>query len=156
MIVFRGRPAMYSKAATPGNLIFGNVVVPPALVRQPTVWPKDKEPPGPPIDLANMRRQGVRTLIAYCLNDACRHQALVEVWSYPANTEIAYFERRSRKKNSGPKCRFASVSFDLYDRGMHWRNPGAVRRPPGFIEPCACRPTGASCCAARCWRLARW
>jgi hypothetical protein len=35
-----------------------------------------KHPPGPPMDLANMRRQGVRSLIAYCLNDSCRHQAL--------------------------------------------------------------------------------
>ena len=41
-----------------------------------------------------MRRQGVRRLIAFCLNDACRHQALIEVWSYPPETEIAYFKRR--------------------------------------------------------------
>jgi hypothetical protein len=26
-----------------------------------------------------MRRQGVRNLIAYCLNDACRHQAIIDV-----------------------------------------------------------------------------
>jgi transposase len=50
--------------------------------------------PGPPMDLDNMRKQGVTRLIAYCLNDACRRQALIEVWSYPANTEIAYFKRR--------------------------------------------------------------
>jgi hypothetical protein len=37
--------------------------------------------------LGNMRKQGVRRFIAYCLNDACRHQALIEVWSYPASTE---------------------------------------------------------------------
>ena len=53
-----------------------------------------KHEPGPAMDLENMRRQAVRSLIAYCLNDACRHQALIEVWSYPANTEIAYFRRR--------------------------------------------------------------
>ena len=53
-----------------------------------------KHEPGPPMDLENMRRQGVRHLIAYCLNDACRHQALIEVWSYPAETEIAYFKDR--------------------------------------------------------------
>jgi hypothetical protein len=35
-----------------------------------------KHPPGPPMDLANMRRQGVHHLVAYCLNDSCRHQAL--------------------------------------------------------------------------------
>jgi hypothetical protein len=34
-----------------------------------------KHPPGPPMDLANMRAQGVHHLIAFCLNDACRHQA---------------------------------------------------------------------------------
>jgi hypothetical protein len=31
-----------------------------------------KHPPGPPMDLANMRRQGVHHLIAYCLNGSCR------------------------------------------------------------------------------------
>jgi hypothetical protein len=35
-----------------------------------------KHEPGPLMDLANMRRQGVRSLIACCLNDACRHSAL--------------------------------------------------------------------------------
>jgi hypothetical protein len=40
---------------------------------------EDKHEPGSPMDLANMRRQGVRSLIAYCLNDACRHQAVIEV-----------------------------------------------------------------------------
>jgi hypothetical protein len=33
------------------------------------------------MDLANMRREGVRNLIAYCLNDSCRHQALIDVSS---------------------------------------------------------------------------
>ena len=38
-----------------------------------------KHPPGPPTELANMREQGVRNLIGYCLNDACRHSALIDV-----------------------------------------------------------------------------
>jgi hypothetical protein len=33
-------------------------------------------------------------LIASCLNDACRHTALIEVWSYPVETEIPYFKSR--------------------------------------------------------------
>jgi hypothetical protein len=33
--------------------------------------------------LGNMRELGVQRLIASCLNDACRHTALIEVWSYP-------------------------------------------------------------------------
>jgi hypothetical protein len=40
-------------------------------------------PPGPPMDIANMRRQGVHHLIAFCLNDACRHQALIDVSRSP-------------------------------------------------------------------------
>jgi hypothetical protein len=34
--------------------------------------------------LGNMRGLGVRRLIASCLNDACRHTALIDVWSYAA------------------------------------------------------------------------
>ena len=47
-----------------------------------------KRPPGPAMTLGNMRELGVKRLIASCLNDACRHTALIEVWSYPAETEI--------------------------------------------------------------------
>ena len=50
--------------------------------------------PGPPMDLANMRRQGVRDLVAYCLNDSCLHQALIEVSDYPDEVEILYFKPR--------------------------------------------------------------
>jgi hypothetical protein len=39
--------------------------------------------PGPPMTLGNMRQEGVRNLIGYCLNDACRHQAVIDVSSYP-------------------------------------------------------------------------
>jgi ATP dependent DNA ligase domain len=44
--------------------------------------------------LGNMRDLGVQRLIASCLNPACRHTALIEVWSYPADTEIPYFKSR--------------------------------------------------------------
>jgi hypothetical protein len=50
-----------------------------------------KHPPGPPMDLANMRRQGVHHLIAYCLNDSCRHQALIDVSSFSADTPVPWF-----------------------------------------------------------------
>ena len=45
--------------------------------------------------LGNMRELGVTRLIASCLNDACRLAALIEVWSYPAETEIPYFKAAS-------------------------------------------------------------
>jgi hypothetical protein len=37
---------------------------------------------GPPMTLGNMRALGVQNLIASCLNDACRHQALIDVSKY--------------------------------------------------------------------------
>jgi hypothetical protein len=55
---------------------------------------KAKHPAGPPMTLGNMRAFGVQRLIASCLNNECRHQTLIEVWSYPAATEIPYFQRR--------------------------------------------------------------
>jgi hypothetical protein len=36
--------------------------------------------------LGNMRQLGVQRLIASCLNDACRHTALIDVFSYPAES----------------------------------------------------------------------
>jgi hypothetical protein len=53
---------------------------------------KPKHPPGPPMSLGNMRALGVARLGGIALNDACRHTALIEVWSYPAETEIPYFK----------------------------------------------------------------
>jgi hypothetical protein len=54
---------------------------------------KPEQPAGPAMTLGNMRDLGVQRLIASCLNDACRHTALIDVWSYPAETEIPYFRR---------------------------------------------------------------
>jgi hypothetical protein len=34
---------------------------------------------GPPMTLGNMHEQGVHHLIAFCRNDACRHQAVIDV-----------------------------------------------------------------------------
>ena len=42
-----------------------------------------------------MRELGVTRLMASCLNGACQHTALIEVWSYPAATEIPYFKAAS-------------------------------------------------------------
>ena len=44
--------------------------------------------------LGNMRELGVQRLIASCLNDACRHTALIDVSSYPAETEVPWFRTR--------------------------------------------------------------
>jgi hypothetical protein len=44
--------------------------------------------------LGNMRELGVQRLIAYCLNDVCRHTVLIDESSYPAETEVPSFGRR--------------------------------------------------------------
>jgi hypothetical protein len=46
--------------------------------------------------LANMRCLGVQHLIACCLDDASRHAALIDVSSYPDDTEIPLFLRRAK------------------------------------------------------------
>jgi hypothetical protein len=44
--------------------------------------------------LGNMRRLGVHRLVASCLNDAFRHIALIDVFSYPADIEVPSFRPR--------------------------------------------------------------
>jgi hypothetical protein len=44
--------------------------------------------------LGNMRHLGVQRLVADCLNDACRHQGLIDVSKYPDNTEVLWFRQR--------------------------------------------------------------
>ena len=41
-----------------------------------------------------LRRLGVQNLVACCLNDACLHTALIDVSSYPADTEVPWFRSR--------------------------------------------------------------
>ena len=47
--------------------------------------------------LGNMRALGVQRLIAFCHNHACRHSALLDVSSYPAETEVPYFRSLTLK-----------------------------------------------------------
>jgi len=53
--------------------------------------------------LGNMRELGVNRLIASCLNDACRHQDLVDVSNYPADTEVPWFRSRVKCGSRGNK-----------------------------------------------------
>jgi len=54
-----------------------------------------RHPPGPPMMLGNMRRLGVQRLVAYCLNDACRHQGLIGVSKFPDDVEVPSFAWQS-------------------------------------------------------------
>jgi hypothetical protein len=44
--------------------------------------------------LGNVRHLGVQRLLASCLNDACRHEGLIDVSSYPTDTEVPWFRSR--------------------------------------------------------------
>lgn len=52
----------------------------------------NRHEPGPPMDLANMRRQGVHHLIAFCLNHSRRHQAPIDVSKYADDVEVPSFQ----------------------------------------------------------------
>jgi hypothetical protein len=62
--------------------------------------------------LGNMRELGVHHLVAYCLNDACRHQALIDVSSYPDDVEVPSFQRRIKCGKCGRRGRWVDVRPD--------------------------------------------
>jgi hypothetical protein len=81
------------------------------------------------MDLANMRRQGVHRLIAYCLNDSCRHQGLIDVSSYPGDTEIGYFKRKVVCAKCGARGNRIDVRPNWHEKpGMpvDWRGNDAM------------------------------
>ena len=46
---------------------------------------------------------GVQNLVAFCLNDACRHQALSDVSTCPAETDVPSFRPRVKCGGRGNK-----------------------------------------------------
>jgi hypothetical protein len=91
---------------------------------------------GPPMTLGNMRALGVHRLVAYCLNPSCRHTTLIDVSSYPAETEVPSLGRRAVCGKCGGR-RFdvrpnSKVQFRR-DVGMRWqrRTLGAGGRSGG-------------------------
>jgi len=53
-----------------------------------------KQPHGPPMTLGNMRELGVQRLLVSCLNQACGHEVVFDVSSYPGDMEIRSLARR--------------------------------------------------------------
>jgi transposase len=72
------------------------------------------------MDLANMRAQGVHTLIAYCLNDSCRHQAVIDVSEYPGDTPVPWF----RSKVTCKKCGARNNRIDVHP---NWKEADPVQ-----------------------------
>jgi hypothetical protein len=62
-----------------------------------------KRPAGPPVTLGNMYENGVRHLMAFCHNDACRHQAVIDVSIYRPDTPIPGFRPRVKCGKCGGK-----------------------------------------------------
>ena len=54
-----------------------------------------------PMDLANMRENGVHSIVVYCLD--CDHRADVNVDQYPAHWSVKSFEGRMRCGNCKSK-----------------------------------------------------
>jgi hypothetical protein len=59
--------------------------------------------------LANMYRQGVRHLIAFCHNDACRHQGVIDVSNYPPETPVPWFQTKIKCSECGQRGRWVDV-----------------------------------------------
>ena len=55
-------------------------------------YTSSKSEPGPPMDLANMRENGVRSIAVYCLD--CNRRADVNVDNFAGDLPVKSFERR--------------------------------------------------------------
>lgn len=60
-----------------------------------------KLPAGPPMDLANMRCNGVRSLLCWCLS--CRREAVVNVDDQPGHLAVKSFQARMVCSNCGSR-----------------------------------------------------
>jgi hypothetical protein len=78
--------------------------------------------------LGNARELGGERLVAYCLNDACRHVALIDISSFAADTEVRSFRSRVKCGKCGgrgnkidvrPNCKQQPPSESL--TGEQWR-----------------------------------
>ncbi len=55
------------------------------------------------MDLANMRRHGVRGLSVACLNHSCRHELIFSADEYPDDTKLSWFRSRMVCSKCGGK-----------------------------------------------------
>jgi hypothetical protein len=70
---------------------------------------KSNHPPGSPMTLGNVRHLGVHRLVATCLNDACRHQGLIDVSKYPDDTDVPSFASKVVCAKCGARGRHIDV-----------------------------------------------
>jgi hypothetical protein len=77
--------------------------------------------------LGNMHELGVQHLIAYCLNDACRHQALIDVSKYSDEK----YRRFSAERSAGS----AAASALILGRENIHRGRGRSRAAYARLSP---------------------
>ena len=80
-------------------------------------------------------------LIAFCLNDACRHQALTDVSSYPAETEVPWFKNRVKCNKCGGRAATRSTCARTGKRHLAHRTTGPGGRLCRVVSEC---PAGAT------------
>ena len=82
-----------------------------------------------------MRRQGVHHLIAYCLNDACRHQAIIDVSSCPGDTLVPWFRSKVKCAKCGARGNRIDNAAELEGSAGHGRTMPLARQnaPAAFL-----------------------
>jgi hypothetical protein len=70
-----------------------------------------KQPTAPPMTLGNMREHGVYRLLVSCLNQQCRHEALIDVSSYPDDMEVRSLARRMICSKCGGESAFVRPNW---------------------------------------------
>jgi hypothetical protein len=66
--------------------------------------------------LDNMRHLGVQRLLASCLNDACRHQGLVDVSKFSGDTEVPRFASKIVCAKCGARGRHIDVRLNWQEQ----------------------------------------
>ena len=78
--------------------------------------------------LGNMRRLGVQRLVATCLNDACRHQELIDVSKYADDVEVSFFAAKVVYAKCGARGRHIDVRPNWKEQAPQQSLTGKVWR----------------------------
>jgi hypothetical protein len=76
---------------------------------------------GPPTTLGKMRELSAQHLIGFCHNDACRHQALIDMSDCPDTLEVRWFQQRAKCSKCGGK---------RVDVRPNWKDAGYADQAP--------------------------
>jgi hypothetical protein len=77
------------------------------------------------MDLANMRKQGARSLAVFCLNHACLHRTLINVDDYLGDIEVPSFGRRMKCSKCGGRRVDVRPNWKEQDDPIDWRGRSA-------------------------------